>query len=155
MTRDDDSLLHQHVEETDTIEDIADVVIVGGGIAGMYCALKLAQHKRKVILLEASPDHWGGRIRTVEMDKFVAEYGPMRFEPDFVAVGFCLNDVTEPFLIDERLGGVGYAVAAAIHEHMAPASLMPSSIFLKSQFISVNSETIISSENNFQKSPSN
>ena len=31
----------------------------------------------------------------------------LRFEPDFVAVGFCLNDVTEPFLIDSRLGGVG------------------------------------------------
>lgn len=31
----------------------------------------------------------------------------LRFEPDFIAVGFCLNDVTEPFLIDERLGGVG------------------------------------------------
>ncbi len=31
----------------------------------------------------------------------------LRFDPDFVAIGFCLNDVTEPFLIDERLGGVG------------------------------------------------
>jgi len=32
----------------------------------------------------------------------------IRFEPDFVAVGFCMNDVTEPFVIDERLGGTGF-----------------------------------------------
>jgi len=31
----------------------------------------------------------------------------LRFQPDFIAVGCCMNDVTEPFLIDERLGGVG------------------------------------------------
>lgn len=31
----------------------------------------------------------------------------LRFEPDFIAVGFCMNDVTEPFVVDERYGGVG------------------------------------------------
>ena len=31
----------------------------------------------------------------------------LRFAPDFIAMGFCMNDVTEPFLIDERHGGVG------------------------------------------------
>lgn len=30
-----------------------------------------------------------------------------RFEPDFVAVGFCLNDVTEPLIVNRDLGGVG------------------------------------------------
>jgi len=29
------------------------------------------------------------------------------FEPDFVAIGFCLNDVTEPFVVNEEYGGVG------------------------------------------------
>lgn len=29
------------------------------------------------------------------------------FEPDFVTVGFCLNDVTEPFVVNKNLGGVG------------------------------------------------
>ena len=31
----------------------------------------------------------------------------LRFQPDFVILGFCLNDVTEPFVIDLRLGGIG------------------------------------------------
>jgi len=31
----------------------------------------------------------------------------LAFEPDFVAIGFCLNDVTEPFVISEQYGGVG------------------------------------------------
>lgn len=29
------------------------------------------------------------------------------FEPDVVFVGFCLNDVTEPFVVDEEYGGTG------------------------------------------------
>lgn len=31
----------------------------------------------------------------------------MVFEPDFIVLGFCLNDVTEPFVVDEALGGTG------------------------------------------------
>ena len=31
----------------------------------------------------------------------------MRFKPDFVAVGFCMNDVQEPFVINKDFGGVG------------------------------------------------
>ena len=29
------------------------------------------------------------------------------FEPDFAAVGFCMNDLSEPFVVDKRLGGIG------------------------------------------------
>lgn len=29
------------------------------------------------------------------------------FAPDFVALGFCLNDVVEPFVVNEEYGGVG------------------------------------------------
>jgi lysophospholipase L1-like esterase len=31
----------------------------------------------------------------------------LAFDPDFVAVGFCLNDITEPFVVSEQYGGVG------------------------------------------------
>lgn len=29
------------------------------------------------------------------------------FEPNFVTIGFCMNDLVEPFVVDRRFGGVG------------------------------------------------
>jgi monoamine oxidase len=57
------------------------IVIAGGGVAGLYAALRLANEGHKVLILEGAADRWGGRIETEEMDGFIAEYGPMRFEP--------------------------------------------------------------------------
>jgi monoamine oxidase len=58
-----------------------DIVIAGGGVSGLFCALRLAQAGHRILVLEAAADRWGGRIETEEMDGFIAEYGPMRFEP--------------------------------------------------------------------------
>lgn len=33
----------------------------------------------------------------------------LRFGPDLVVIGFCMNDVTEPFVVDRELGGTGRA----------------------------------------------
>lgn len=57
------------------------VIIAGGGISGLYCAWRLALSGQKVVVLEASSDRWGGRIETEDLDGFIAEWGPMRFEP--------------------------------------------------------------------------
>jgi monoamine oxidase len=57
------------------------IIIAGGGISGLYCAMQLAEAGHQVLLLEGSADRWGGRIETEEMDGFIAEFGPMRFEP--------------------------------------------------------------------------
>ena len=59
-----------------------DTVIIGGGITGLYTCLQLWKQKgphHRIGLFEAS-NRFGGRIETVEMDGFLAEYGPMRFE---------------------------------------------------------------------------
>ncbi|MHB9027703.1 MAG: flavin monoamine oxidase family protein [Candidatus Latescibacterota bacterium] len=59
-----------------------DTAIVGGGIVGLYSALMLRQAKgphHRMALFESS-SRFGGRIETQEMDGFLAEYGPMRFE---------------------------------------------------------------------------
>ncbi|MGB9939016.1 flavin monoamine oxidase family protein [Methanosarcina sp.] len=60
----------------------SDTVIVGGGITGLYTCYKLRQLKgvnHTISLFEAT-GRFGGRIETVEMGGFLAEYGPMRFE---------------------------------------------------------------------------
>lgn len=31
----------------------------------------------------------------------------MRFEPDLIIIGFTLNDVTEPYIVDQKFGGTG------------------------------------------------
>jgi len=53
----------------------ADVVVVGGGIAGLAAARALHLAGRGVLLLEASP-RWGGVIRTETVGEFVIEAGP-------------------------------------------------------------------------------
>jgi hypothetical protein len=50
-------------------------------VSGLFCALRLADAGHRILVLEASADRWGGRIETEDMDGFIAEYGPMRFEP--------------------------------------------------------------------------
>ena len=60
------------------IEDY-DMVVVGGGIAGLYCCTHSGNDK-KVGLFEAT-HRIGGKIETVKMDVFDAEYGAMRFDP--------------------------------------------------------------------------
>ncbi len=53
-------------------------LVVGGGIAGLTAALRLAQAGRRVTLLEAS-DAFGGKIRTDRIDGFLLEAGPDSF----------------------------------------------------------------------------
>jgi len=31
----------------------------------------------------------------------------MKFSPDFIAIGFCMNDVTEPYKVSKSFGGSG------------------------------------------------
>jgi hypothetical protein len=72
------------------------IAIVGGGIAGLFCALVLARMGRAFSLFEAT-ERLGGRIRTIRLNKdnearnkdnwrgnleFYAEFGPMRIELD-------------------------------------------------------------------------
>jgi phytoene dehydrogenase-like protein len=52
----------------------ADVIVVGGGLAGLCCALKLHQGGIPFLLLEAS-DGVGGRVRTDRVEGFLLDRG--------------------------------------------------------------------------------
>jgi phytoene dehydrogenase-like protein len=52
----------------------ADVVIIGGGLAGLTAAVALHRAGRKPIVLEAS-DRVGGRVRTDKVDGFTLDHG--------------------------------------------------------------------------------
>ncbi len=57
----------------------AQVVVIGGGISGLACALRLQQLGTQVTLLEAN-NRPGGLIGTVERDGFLFESGPQSFQ---------------------------------------------------------------------------
>eukprot|EP00983_Pelagomonas_calceolata_P106104 1159200-Pelagomonas_calceolata.AAC.3 len=48
----------------------ADVVVVGAGVAGLACSMRLAKAGVKPLLLEAG-DGVGGRVRTDEVNEYV------------------------------------------------------------------------------------
>lgn len=57
-----------------TRSDHCDVAIVGGGLAGLSCAVELTRAGRRVTLLEAT-DRVGGRVRTDVVDGFTLDHG--------------------------------------------------------------------------------
>jgi monoamine oxidase len=76
-----------------------DLAIVGGGIAGLYCGLRA--HPDKHVALFEGTHRMGGKIETVAMSGFQAEYGAMRFDPvRQVMMGRLIAELgleTEPF----------------------------------------------------------
>ncbi len=50
------------------------IVVIGGGIAGLVCAIELTRAGRSVTLLESAPEV-GGRVRSTVRDGFVIDHG--------------------------------------------------------------------------------
>ncbi len=44
----------------------------------------------------------------------------LRFDPDFIVVGLCLNDITDPYLIDRAMGGSGRSRYSTIEQTTFP-----------------------------------
>ncbi|HET7840744.1 MAG TPA: protoporphyrinogen oxidase, partial [Terriglobia bacterium] len=57
----------------------AQVVVIGAGISGLACALRLQERGAPVTLLEAN-DRPGGLIGTVESNGFLFDSGPQSFQ---------------------------------------------------------------------------
>jgi len=80
--------LDQPYEETSS-QRLEQLLIAGGGPFQSVQVINAGVHgystRQELVLLRRSLD----------------------LEPDFVTIGFCLNDVSEPFLVDEDFGGFG------------------------------------------------
>jgi phytoene dehydrogenase-like protein len=61
-------------EEDQMLNEAPDVIVVGGGLAGLACAGEITRRGGRVLLFEAS-DEVGGRVRTDEVDGFLLDRG--------------------------------------------------------------------------------
>lgn len=87
----------------DMTKNIYDVIIVGGGIAGIYCAL---QNKSKKVLLLESSHYWGGRIKTHYDTHYEPQYeiGAGRFHKNHkILLGLIKRFGLTPVPLDERM----------------------------------------------------
>ena len=55
-----------------------DIIIIGGGISGLYCAYKLSKTQLKILVLEKN-DRLGGRINTESRSNLAFDSGARRF----------------------------------------------------------------------------
>lgn len=66
-------------------------VIIGGGLAGLTAAWHLAARGMAPILLEAHPDHFGGRLRSTEPARFEFDGRAWEFSAEHAVHGFWAN----------------------------------------------------------------
>ena len=62
----------------------SEVIVIGAGVAGLRCAVRLTELGRHVSVMEAA-DQVGGRIRTDEIDGFLCDRGFQVFNPAYPA----------------------------------------------------------------------
>src|SRR5664279_886435 len=64
---------------------VADIIVVGAGLAGLRCAVRLTELGREVVVVEAG-DTVGGRVRTDVVDGFLVDRGFQVLNPAYPAV---------------------------------------------------------------------
>ena len=108
------------------------VVVVGGGVAGLHCAMQLASKGVPVNLLEAS-EELGGRVKTEEVDGFLLDYGFQIFLTSYPEARSALDyeDLDlQPFYsgADVQFGGRFHRVADPMRHLVDSLGTLPNPI---------------------------
>ena len=80
-----------------------EVVIVGGGLSGLCCALELYRNGVSFLLVEAT-DRVGGRVKTDQCDGFLLDRGFQVLLTKWRLRDFVLGDVNHPFFRKKNVG---------------------------------------------------
>jgi len=69
-----------------------DIIIVGGGISGLFTAYKLSKTDKRILLIESKED-FGGRIHTIYKTKFYYECAAARFHKKHTKLITLINEL--------------------------------------------------------------
>ena len=69
-----------------------DIIIIGGGISGLFLTYKLSDTNLKIILIESS-DRLGGRVKTIQKDGLSFEGGAARFHSSHSKLITLINEL--------------------------------------------------------------
>jgi len=68
------------------MEEVHEIAIVGGGIAGLYSAMRLIEEGCLNIVLYEKSSRFGGKVKSEEVDNEVLEHGAWRISPNHTLV---------------------------------------------------------------------
>ena len=86
---------------------VGDSIVMGWGVPQQAAFANRLEQWLRQLGQSAQVINAGVEGYATTQERIVIEQG-MIYSPDFIAVGFCMNDVNIPYVVDERLGGIGF-----------------------------------------------
>lgn len=115
-----------------------DIIVIGGGIAGLYASLKCCQDGLSVCTFEKD-SRWGGRIRTIKNGTDMYEAGAARFHNNHKHLIHLLKRYNiEMVEIDNRARQYSSRLCSSSSDMISPAYALISEILKKSKTYSAS-----------------
>jgi hypothetical protein len=102
-----------------------DIIILGGGISGFYCALELIKHNIKICICEKYKI-LGGRVSTFNQDGYTWEMGAGRISKDHLMVLDLMKKYNQPVVqIDSNINFLDKCLENNIFEDLIRTHIYP------------------------------